>query len=71
MENRESSTRILIFKADERRFGLFEDDIARIRRYSDKALASIGNGGEEYDIRSFREYLSIPEDMYALSLIHI
>lgn len=61
----------MIFKADERRFGLFEDDIARIRRYSDKALASIGKGGEEYDIRSFREYLSIPEDMYAAKPILI
>lgn len=61
----------MIFKVDERRFGLFEDDIARIRRYSDKALARLGNGGEEYDIRSFREYLSIPEDMYAAKPILI
>ncbi len=65
MEKRENSTRILIFKANERHFGLFENDIARIKRYSDKALENLGNGGEEYDIRSFREYLSIPEDMYA------
>jgi len=53
----------LICTADEHRFGLFENDIARIKRYSDKALHNLGNGGEEYDIRSFRDYLSIPEDM--------
>jgi len=65
MEKKEGAKRILIFEADARRFGLFEDEIARVKRYSDKALASLGSGnGEEVEIRSFREYLSIPEDLY-------
>ncbi len=67
MEKKENSTRIFVFQVDERRFGLFETDIARIKRYSDKALASLGavGDGEEYGIRSFRAYLSMPEDIYA------
>jgi hypothetical protein len=71
MENRESSTRILIFKANERRYGFFEHDIARMKRYSDKALHELGNSGEEFDIRSMREYLSIPEDIYSAKPILI
>jgi hypothetical protein len=59
-------TRILVFETDKRQFGLFEDGIEKIKRYSDKALASlVGNvTGDECGLRSFREYLSIPDDPY-------
>ena len=65
MAKKESSTRILVFEVDARRYGLFEDDVAKVKRYSDKMVSGrVSGDAGDVGIRSFREYLSIPEELY-------